>query len=308
MNQSHDNKNNNSFQRISIMNNNFASNVNDGANTENESSKSLLSVNNPDVNNVNSEVATSRANNTSVESVPTKIQVSFNPAFASNVSKSPLTYRFHPHLHQQSYQNPPPPLDGPSIPPTVLSNQHNNSNNNSSILTVTINNSIKNGANKVKLKIKTPHVNDVLFGRGGGINSHPGNKSFRQIVKGEKERYNLACTKAEKAKISHQIVNLIHSKGGRFLSVNPGKGINPGNDIYWMEVDANKAMAKTSQALREGAPEIRALHHQQQQQQKRQRQIPKKIDDKSNQEEYTHNPKSIADKTILQKRIGRAHV
>ena len=105
---------------------------------------------------------------------------------------------------------------------------------------------------------RSPHPNDVLCGRGGGINSHPGNKAFRQWVRIEKESYNLAITKVEKTRISRKIVNKVRnlSPPGRFLMKDSSK------PNFWVEIDDVKTMAKTSQALREGAPTIRAVHQQ----------------------------------------------
>ena len=109
------------------------------------------------------------------------------------------------------------------------------------------------------LRIRKPHPHDVLSGRGGGINSHPGNKVFREWVRVRKEAYNLAVTKAEKAEVAHQVMNLVQNQQppGRFLQRDPNSTTACS---LWVELDANRALAKTSQALREGAPQIRAAH------------------------------------------------
>ncbi|KAL3935711.1 MAG: hypothetical protein SGBAC_008826 [Bacillariaceae sp.] len=109
------------------------------------------------------------------------------------------------------------------------------------------------------LRIRKPHPHDVLSGRGGGINSHPGNKVFREWIRVRKEAYNLAVTKAEKADVAHQVMNLVRNQQppGRFLQRDPNS--SSGHNL-WVEIDSNRALAKTSQALREGAPQIRAAH------------------------------------------------
>mmetsp|Transcript_34569 Transcript_34569/g.83816 ORF Transcript_34569/g.83816 Transcript_34569/m.83816 type:complete len:424 (-) Transcript_34569:2152-3423(-) len=109
------------------------------------------------------------------------------------------------------------------------------------------------------LRIRKPHPHDVLSGRGGGINSHPGNKVFREWIRVRKEAYNLAVTKAEKAEVAHQVMNLVRNQQppGRFLQRDPNS--TTGYSL-WVELDGNRALAKTSQALREGAPQIRAAH------------------------------------------------
>ena len=97
------------------------------------------------------------------------------------------------------------------------------------------------------------------IGRGGGINSHIGNQTFREWVRQRKEEYNLAPSKAEKAKIAHDVMNLVKQLDppGRFLQRDPEC---PSNLNAWVEIDETRAIAKTSQALREGAPKIRAAH------------------------------------------------
>lgn len=108
-------------------------------------------------------------------------------------------------------------------------------------------------------RIRTPHPHDVLSGRGGGINSHIGNKTFREWVRERKEPYNLAGSKAEKARVANEVIDLVQSLDppGRFLTRDSSStaGVS-----WWMEVDEIRALAKTSQALREGAPQIRAAH------------------------------------------------
>lgn len=43
------------------------------------------------------------------------------------------------------------------------------------------------GAGTIR-RIRQPNPQDVLSGRGGGINSHPGNKAFRQWISERKEK------------------------------------------------------------------------------------------------------------------------
>lgn len=105
--------------------------------------------------------------------------------------------------------------------------------------------------------------NDVLFGRGGSINTNPGNERFRQLVDSRKRLYLTARFKREKRLIASNIVGEIHSLNppGRFLAKVPvpeaKKGERGANALVWYEVDLDKARDKTSQALREGAPVIR---------------------------------------------------
>lgn len=122
--------------------------------------------------------------------------------------------------------------------------------------------SAPNAVNSAPLRrIRKPHNHDVLCGRGGGINSHPGNIAFRNWVRERKEAYNLAHTKAAKTNVSREILDRVASRKppGRFLQreeIEKGPGMK--SSQFWVEIDDIKAMAKTSQALREGAPAIRA--------------------------------------------------
>jgi hypothetical protein len=106
-------------------------------------------------------------------------------------------------------------------------------------------------------KIRTPHENDILCGRGGFVNNHPGNQIFREWVHERKNRYNLAVRKLEKTRISREIIKLVRSQEppGRFLREDPDEK----GKIWWVEIDNVKAVTKTSQALREGAPRIRTM-------------------------------------------------
>ncbi|KAL3765128.1 hypothetical protein ACHAW5_000797 [Stephanodiscus triporus] len=110
--------------------------------------------------------------------------------------------------------------------------------------------------------IQLPHSNDVLCGRGGNINAHVGNLIFRDWVAELKESYQLAKTKADKSEITLEIFHRVRDQSppGRFLQkIAEGGGATPYSlSGRWVEIDNTKALAKCSQALREGAPEFRA--------------------------------------------------
>jgi len=120
-----------------------------------------------------------------------------------------------------------------------------------------------NGGAAVR-RIRSPNPQDVLSGRGGGINSHKGNKAFRQWVYERKEEYNLAQNKKEKIAVAMQVVRQVQQQvpiPGRFLQRDP-TSVSSSAGQWWVEVDEAKALAKTTQALREGAPKIRQAHKQ----------------------------------------------
>jgi hypothetical protein len=76
---------------------------------------------------------------------------------------------------------------------------------------------------------------DVLFGRGSGINDHPGNVHFRQVVAARKAEYVQAPTSKLKSQIAGEVVHRIRcelSPPGRFL-----KRATP-DDVRRLGVDA----------------------------------------------------------------------
>ena len=93
--------------------------------------------------------------------------------------------------------------------------------------------------------------NDVLSGRGGGTNLHPGNRAFRDLINLYRRDY-LKARKNDKPAISRSIVNTIRQKNGRFLKKVEKTGL-------WFEIGDDAAREKTSQALRQRAPEMRKL-------------------------------------------------
>jgi len=97
-------------------------------------------------------------------------------------------------------------------------------------------------------------INDVLCGRGGMTNHHAGNIFFRKLVRHHQESYLLA-SKRDKAGVAKSIVENIRNlkPPGRFLK----KSRDIGPNGVWEEIGDRKAREKTSQALRERAPELR---------------------------------------------------
>lgn len=84
---------------------------------------------------------------------------------------------------------------------------------------------------------------DVLFGRGKRSNNHYGNKYFRELVLSMSLEYK-NCSKVKKTALSKRIVDMIHMKGGRFLTAVP-------DSDSWVEVKGLALRRKASQALRD---------------------------------------------------------
>ena len=95
------------------------------------------------------------------------------------------------------------------------------------------------------------HDHDVLCGRGNNINSHQGNQFFRKLVKQIRVEY-VATPKQEKADFAKLVVHAIRNLNppGRFLIKDDN------TDAFYYDIGDRKAVDKTRQALREGAPEI----------------------------------------------------
>lgn len=106
--------------------------------------------------------------------------------------------------------------------------------------------------------IKEPHENDVMYGRGGGTNHHPGNKRYRKMVESRKVKY-VNSKRLDKPLVALEIIREWRAQlpPGRFLKHNDKTG-------NWDDVGDKKAREKTSQALREKAPQIRAQQEEEQ--------------------------------------------
>lgn len=70
-------------------------------------------------------------------------------------------------------------------------------------------------------------LSKVLFGRGGGINKHPGNVRFREHALELWPWYTIS-TKEEKQNIAELLVEGVRNNGHRFLAI--------GKDGLWHEV------------------------------------------------------------------------
>lgn len=101
-----------------------------------------------------------------------------------------------------------------------------------------------------KLVAVEPTSNDILSGRGNFVNNHGGNRKFRSLVANRRLEY-VAAPKDLKPLFAKNIIDALKSLNppGRFLLQDPDTKL-------WHELDEKKAMAKTRQALREGAPEV----------------------------------------------------
>eukprot|EP00546_Thalassionema_frauenfeldii_P020639 CAMPEP_0178907678 /NCGR_PEP_ID=MMETSP0786-20121207/7504_1 /TAXON_ID=186022 /ORGANISM="Thalassionema frauenfeldii, Strain CCMP 1798" /LENGTH=807 /DNA_ID=CAMNT_0020579503 /DNA_START=386 /DNA_END=2812 /DNA_ORIENTATION=+ len=88
-----------------------------------------------------------------------------------------------------------------------------------------------------------PHDKDVLCGRGGLTNYHPGNSWYRNMVRANRSLYK-ASPKHSKILVAKSICGHVLAQGSRFLECDKRTG-------SWFTISYKRAVDKTSQALRE---------------------------------------------------------
>jgi len=92
--------------------------------------------------------------------------------------------------------------------------------------------------------IRQPTNVDILRGRGGGTNHHPGNKKFRDEARTFRQRYkDKATTRREKYELSLTLVKRARDYGGRFLERRNG------NDKHWYLMSEGDVRKKASQGM-----------------------------------------------------------
>ena len=92
---------------------------------------------------------------------------------------------------------------------------------------------------------------DVVCGRGAPTNFHPGNQSFRDIVKEYETEY-LCSKRSEKPRVAMRLMEMFRSQGVRFV-----RRQKLGGRSAWIEIGDERVYEKICQALREGATELR---------------------------------------------------
>jgi hypothetical protein len=89
---------------------------------------------------------------------------------------------------------------------------------------------------------------DVLSGRGGGTNLHPGNRHYRDLILSHRRTYDIA-SKSKKPGVSRKIVQMVRDRGGHFFRKE--------KDALYYDIGDEAAREKTSQALRHRTFEMR---------------------------------------------------
>lgn len=92
--------------------------------------------------------------------------------------------------------------------------------------------------------VDEPRESDILCGRGGKSNHHPGNKKYRLVISRMKMNYRNMGSKTQKTDLSRAIVEHVYGYGGRFLRYDK-------DSSKYVVLSPAEARKKTSQALRE---------------------------------------------------------
>mmetsp|Transcript_24248 Transcript_24248/g.59349 ORF Transcript_24248/g.59349 Transcript_24248/m.59349 type:complete len:465 (+) Transcript_24248:152-1546(+) len=83
---------------------------------------------------------------------------------------------------------------------------------------------------------------DILLGRGGLVQSHPGNVRFRAFLEGHRDEYETSA-RFVRHKVAAKFVRMLNAKGARFLV--------KGEDGVWVESTFSDAERKVGQYFRE---------------------------------------------------------
>jgi hypothetical protein len=89
---------------------------------------------------------------------------------------------------------------------------------------------------------------DVLCGRGGVTNLHPGNRYYRDLILSHRQTYDIASTPKNPG-VSCKIVQMVRDRGGHFFRKE--------KDALYYDIGDDAAREKTNQALRHRTFEMR---------------------------------------------------
>lgn len=93
--------------------------------------------------------------------------------------------------------------------------------------------------------ILKPKPTDVLCGRGKVCFEHQGNDVFRSLIAQHVDFYKEALTKKAKMQVVEQVVDIVLSRGGRFLVRSDS------NICHWIDGGHKQGKKKTGHALRD---------------------------------------------------------
>jgi hypothetical protein len=103
---------------------------------------------------------------------------------------------------------------------------------------------LEDGHGQDLVAVEKPNDRDILCGRGGLTNTHPGNAWFRTLVRANRPYYR-SSPKHGKILVAKAIINHVFSQNP------PCRFLEKSRDGAWFPVDRKRSVDKTSQALRE---------------------------------------------------------
>jgi hypothetical protein len=100
----------------------------------------------------------------------------------------------------------------------------------------------------------SPTQNDILLGRGGNNNKHPGNKQLRLKAMNHVQEY-MVCSKTDKTHVVNELVTWVRNlkPPGRFLQ----KNADDDDTDKWYEIDDKTARLKVAQVYRDTVARVR---------------------------------------------------
>ena len=108
--------------------------------------------------------------------------------------------------------------------------------------------------------------NDIVCGRGAPTLFHEGNKKFRELILQYQSIY-LLSKRPDKPRVAWKVLEIISSKGGRFVRRVKGNhqspyamdrgGTKKSSCYQWEPLNERQSYEKICQSLREGSPELR---------------------------------------------------
>lgn len=142
-----------------------------------------------------------------------------------------------------------------TIREAILENQQNSSSNN-----FDFHNSggVLEAVHRIRSKfVEHPYHEDCLFGKGSSVMNHPGNVAMRRLMKEKYDRFEQSSSNIQRQELAGEIIEEIHTGGGRFLREDAKTGL-------FVEVDDDVARKKIMIAFRDSKKKKRQKKEQEQ--------------------------------------------
>ena len=94
-----------------------------------------------------------------------------------------------------------------------------------------------------------PGPQDVISTRNSSVHRHPGNITYTAFVDERRQEYQAAPSRHQKTKLTHTVIQLVESAGGKFVKQVPVNSSDAQHHV-WVELTADEKREKVSHALR----------------------------------------------------------